>query len=105
MYVECVKGVNIMYNGSKAMSKVLKVVFVAFMQHCIQSNGTHASHVRSWKCTLYTGQLTPIIGKATTFCFVGLAVHQSEEAALLTFWDLSNYKGDCRQDAQPIPNS
>ena len=21
------------------------------------------------------------------------------------FWDLSNYKGDCRQDAQPIPNS
>ena len=71
MYVECVKGVNIMYNGSKAMSKVLKVVFVAFMQHCIQSNGTHASHVRSWKCTLYTGRLTPIIGKATTFCFVG----------------------------------
>ena len=35
----------------------------------------------------------------------GLAVHQSEEAALLTFLDLSNYKGDCRQDAQPIPNS
>ena len=35
----------------------------------------------------------------------GLAVHHSEEAALLTFLDLSNYKGDCRQDAQPIPNS
>ena len=32
-------------------------------------------------------------------------VSQSEEAALLTFLDLSNYKGDCRQDAQPIPNS
>ena len=30
---------------------------------------------------------------------------QSEEATLLTFLDLSNYKGDCRQDAQPIPNS
>ena len=30
---------------------------------------------------------------------------QSEEAALLTFLDLSNYKGDSRQDAQPIPNS
>ena len=27
---------------------------------------------------------------------------QSEEAALLTFLDLSNYKGDCRQDTQPI---
>ena len=47
MYVEGVKGVNIMYNGSKAMPKVLKMVFVAFMQHCIQSNGIHASHVRS----------------------------------------------------------
>ena len=32
-------------------------------------------------------------------------VSQSEEAALLTFLELSNYKGDCRQDAQPIPNS
>ena len=32
-------------------------------------------------------------------------VSQSEEAALLTFLDLSNYKGDCRQDTQPIPNS
>ena len=32
-------------------------------------------------------------------------VSQSEEAALLTFLDLSNYKGDCRQDAQSIPNS
>ena len=30
---------------------------------------------------------------------------QSEEATLLTFLDLSNYKGDCRQDAQPIANS
>ena len=29
----------------------------------------------------------------------------SEEAVLLTFLDLSNYKGDCRQAAQPIPNS
>ena len=32
-------------------------------------------------------------------------VSQSEEAALLTFLDLLNYKGDCRQDTQPIPNS
>ena len=32
-------------------------------------------------------------------------VSQSEEAALLTILDLSNYKGDCRQDTQPIPNS
>ena len=33
----------------------------------------------------------------TAFCLVGLAVHQSKEAAL-TFWDLSNYNGSCRQD-------
>ena len=33
------------------------------------------------------------------------SVLYSEEAALLTFWDLSNYKGDSRQDVQPIPNS
>ena len=30
---------------------------------------------------------------------------QSEEAALLTFLNFSDYKGDCRQDTQPIPNS
>ena len=27
------------------------------------------------------------------------------QLCLKMFWDLSNYKGDCRQDAQPIPNS
>ena len=46
------------------MSEVLKVVFVAFTQQCIQSNLTHITQV-----------------------------------------GLVNYKGDCRQDAQPIPNS
>ena len=29
------------------MSKVSKVVFVAFRQHCIQSNITHLTHVES----------------------------------------------------------
>ena len=32
-------------------------------------------------------------------------VSQSEEAALLTFLDLTTTRGDCRQDAQPIPDS
>ena len=36
---------------------------------------------------------------------VWLFTSQSAQVALLTFLDLSNYKGDCRQDAQPIPNS
>ena len=30
---------------------------------------------------------------------------ESVKSALLTLLDLSNYKGDCMQDAQPIPNS
>ena len=47
------------------------------------------SEVSKVYSTLYTGPLTPSIGKATAFCLVGLTVHQSEEAALLTFWDLS----------------
>ena len=39
------------------MSKGLKVVFVAFTQHCIQSNFTHLAHVervKSGVCGLYT---------------------------------------------------
>ena len=65
--------------------------------------------------TLYIGVKTllciqwPLIpprGKeCTAFHLDGLAVHQSKEAALLILWDLSNYKGDCRQDGRPIPNS
>ena len=67
---------------------------------------THVERVKSVKYSVY-GPLTPPRGKAIylkAFCLVGLAV-QSKEAALLTFLDLSNYKGNCRQNAQPIPNS
>ena len=34
---------------SKGMSEVSKVVFVAFMQHCIQSNVTHIGGVKGVK--------------------------------------------------------
>ena len=34
------------------MSKGLKVVFVAFTQHCIQSNITHLTHVKRFKSVL-----------------------------------------------------
>ena len=45
-------------------SKESKVVFAAFMQHCIQSTVTHLTHVkevemRSENSTLYTGPLAP----------------------------------------------
>ena len=48
-------------------------------------NGTHVEGVKSVLCI----QSPP----------------PGEKAALLTFWDLSNYKGSFRQDAQPTPNS
>ena len=43
-----------MNKGSKAMSKVLKVVFAAFTQHFIQSNGTHVTHVGGVESVLYS---------------------------------------------------
>ena len=40
------------------------------------------------------------------FCLGGLAVHQSVwGGSFVKFLGLVNYKGDCRQDTQPIPNS
>ena len=77
------------------------LVFVALTQHLIQV----------WKLCI-KWPLAP--AKREGYCIVwafrrrGFScspVSQSEEAALLTFLDLSNYKGDCWQDAQPIPNS
>ena len=46
------------------MLKTSKMVFAAFMQHCIQSTVTHLTHVEDiedakYYCTLYTGPLTP----------------------------------------------
>ena len=44
------------------------MVFVAFMQHCIQSIVTHLTHVKGvedaqYYCTLYTGPLAPPGGR------------------------------------------
>ena len=61
MYVG-VEGVNTMNKGSKAMLKVLKVVFVAFTQHCIQSTDLMV-HLRNVS-KVHTGPLTPPAGKA-----------------------------------------
>ena len=64
----------------KAMSKTLKMVFAAFMQHCIQSAVTHLTHVEDIKdakyyCTLYTGPLAPARREGYLFEHGGLAVH------------------------------
>ena len=36
------------------MSKMSKMVFAAFMQHCIQSTVTHFTHVEGAKDTMYS---------------------------------------------------
>ena len=38
------------------MSEVSKVVFVAFTQHCIQSNVTHVRGVKGVLYSVYSGQ-------------------------------------------------
>ena len=41
---------SLLNRRSKAMSEVLKVVFAAFMQHCIQSNVAHIRGVAGVLC-------------------------------------------------------
>ena len=66
--------------------RLLILVFVALTQHCIQSTmGCENS-------TLYQVASCPFKGVRLLYCafhLVGLAVYQSEEAALLTFLELS----------------
>ena len=80
------------------MSKMSKMVFVAFTQHCIQSTLTNLTHVKGvedvkYYCTLYTVASCPCQeGKAIylslpSWGFSGPS--QSKEAAFLTFLDLS----------------
>ena len=48
---------TLLNKGSKAKSKVSKLVFVAFMQHCIQSNVTHVIGAEGVLCIQWL--LTP----------------------------------------------
>ena len=90
-----------------AMSRLLILVFVALTQHLIQS--TMRCENSTLLCIKWP--LTParregyLLFKKPSILGVKLFISLSEEAALLTFLDLSNYKGDYRQNAQPIPNS
>ena len=69
------------------------------------------SEVLKVYCTLCTVASHPSKGEGYLFKKLSISwvslftTSQSKEAALLTFLDLSNYKCDCRQDAQLIPNS
>ena len=46
------------------MSKMFKMVFAAFMQHCIQSTITHLTHVKGVEDTMYSvyNGLSPLPG-------------------------------------------
>ena len=98
------------------MSKTSKMVFAAFMQHCIQSNVNHVTGVKGVQgvkrlCNVLCIQrpLAPPRGKVIwkAFHLVGLVVHHQsvQGGSFINFLGLVNYKGDCRQEAQPIPNS
>ena len=86
------------------------LVFVAFTQHLIQSTmRCENSTLLCIKWPLAPARregylLQYSIWKA--FCLGGLAVHQSVQGgSFVNFLGLVNYKDDCRQDTQPIPNS
>ena len=73
------------------------LVSVALTQHLIQS--TMRCENSTLLCIKWP--FAPPGGKAynvPSALWVYLFTSQSEETALLTFLDLSNYKGDCRQD-------
>ena len=66
------------------------------------SNGFNAMFVDTVNTGVCGSYTTPYAGVKTLH---KVASRPCQEAALLTFLDLTNYKGDFRQDAQPIPNS
>ena len=68
--------------------KESKVVFVALTQHCIQSNATYVERVKSVLCIEWPVHHWSVRG-----------------GSFVKFLGLVNYKGDCRQEPQPIPNS
>ena len=88
------------------MLEVSKVVFVAFTQHCIEYCYSCQRCRRLY--SVYSG-LSPLPGgKAiSAFHLGGLAVYHwsVQGGSFVNFLGLVNYKGDCRQDTQPIPNS
>ena len=82
------------------MSEMLKVVFAAFMQHCIRSNVTHVTHVRGVEGVLYSVYYrapNPPRVKAIwkAFHLVGLVVHHQSVwgGSLVNFLGLVKLQG------------
>ena len=80
------------------------LVFVAFTQYCVQSNGTHVEGVESVLCI--QGPPIPLGGKACCSCqSCGFSGSPIQGGSFVNFLELVKYKGHCRQDAHPIPSS
>ena len=92
------------------MSEKSEMVFVAFMQHCIQSTDFMSEMSEILYCTLHTVAPCPSKGEGYLDLFEPSTLFSgslpvSPRRQLFKFLGLDNYKGHCRQDAQPIPNS
>ena len=72
------------------------LVFVAFTQHCIQC--TVYSVYRASCPSIREGYLKSLLS-------CGFSSSPVQGGSFINFLGLVNYKGDCRQDTQPIPNS
>ena len=95
----------------KGLKEALTVLIVTHV--------TQVERVKSGVCSFYATlhtellciqwPLAPAGGKAIVRAFHlgGLAVHHwsVRGGSFVKFLELVNYKGDCRQDVQPIPNS
>ena len=80
------------------MSILSTLVFVAFTQPCIQSNGAHVKGVKSVLCI--QGPLDPPGGKACcSHQSCGFSSSPVQGGSFVNFLGLVKYKGDCRQDA------
>ena len=91
------------------MSNVLKVFKVSNVEGV--KSGVCSFYANAYRHTVYCIH-APLPSKregSYAPCPVGLAVHhqavQGGSFVLKFSGTCQNYKGDCRQDAQPIPNS
>ena len=123
-----VQRIKVMHVCVKMMSKGSKEALTVL----IVTHVTQVKRVESGVCSFYTTLHTELLnlllmskgskvysvysglsplpgGKAIVwaFCLGGLAVHHWSVwgGSFVKFLGLVNYKGDCRQDTQPIPNS
>ena len=108
---------EILYKRSKVQISMYSYLCQRCRRWCLRllCNTVCREQISCWRCRRYSvlciqWPLTPPGRKAhcsrPSCGFSGSPpCSPRRQLCLKMFWDLSNYKGDCRQDAQPIPNS